>query len=156
MMTKNKKLIVLFKTKLKSKVKYNKQPTKDTSIIKPTLKLLKYNFFKWDKTTNEIMPTAYYSLVNIDHKDILIFFNKRIKRIIKKYSMYSSSKDIKKIIYGLKHSCALTLTIKYKIRRRVKVFKVFGNSLKCPKTGLNLKIPTNFYNSKRIIFKKVV
>jgi len=44
----------------------------------------------------------------------------------------------------LKHSYALTLVLKYKLRFRSKVFKKFGKYLTCPGTKKELYIPSTF------------
>ena len=49
--------------------------------------------------------------------------------------------------YILRHSCALVLSRKYKLRSIKKVFYKFGKNLKDPLTKASLAIPIHFKNS---------
>lgn len=82
---------------------------------------------------------------NYRHSEILYRYNWIIQGYLNYYSYVDNKYEFHKIIgYILKHSCALTLGRKYKLRSRKKVFKKFGANLKDPENGLELKIPDNF------------
>jgi hypothetical protein len=55
-----------------------------------------------------------------------------------------NAKSLGALVHGLKHSCALTLALKYKLRERSKVFKKYGKYLECKETGTKLYIPKTF------------
>jgi hypothetical protein len=80
-------------------------------------------------------------VINQDHSDIIQLFNLQIRRILNSYSLVDNAKSLGFLVHGLKHSCALTLALKYKLRYRSKVFKKFGKYLECKKTGVKLYIP---------------
>jgi hypothetical protein len=100
-------------------------------------------FFKRTET-GQWNPTAKKGVVNLEHADILSYFNSKIRGILNYYSFVDNRKSLGSIIHGLKHSCALTLALKFKLRRRSKVFKKFGSLLKCKTTGKKLFIPKTF------------
>lgn len=83
--------------------------------------------------------------INYNHSEILYRYNWIIKGYLNYYSHVNNLHIFHKFIgFVLKHSCALTLGRKLKLRSRKKVFKKFGNCLKDPKSGIFLKIPENF------------
>lgn len=47
----------------------------------------------------------------------------------------------------MRHSCALTLSRKLRLKSRKKVFKKFGKNLKEPNTKTELAIPKDFKNT---------
>lgn len=93
---------------------------------------------------NSFKATALRRLVNMAHSDILAYYNAVIRGIMNYYSFADNRKSLGSLIHGLKHSCALTLALKFKLRQRSKVFKRFGRTLKCPNTGAELKLPATF------------
>lgn len=99
-------------------------------------------FFK--KKTRKFVPTKVGWLINLDHSDILGYYNFVIKGILNFYSFANNKKSLGSLVHGLKLSCALTLALKYKLRCASKVYRKFGGKLKCPDTGLELFIPKNF------------
>jgi len=109
----------------------------------PILMLLKkaseFGFFK--KTSGgKFVPTAYRAIIDLEHSTIISFYNSKIRRIFSYYSFVCNRKSLKVLMHGLKHSCALTLALKFKLRFRSKVFKKFGNRLRCCETGAELCI----------------
>ena len=48
------------------------------------------------------------------------------------------------IAHGIKHSCALTLALKFKLRVRSRAFAKFGKYLECKETATKLFIPNSF------------
>lgn len=83
--------------------------------------------------------------INYNHAEILYRYNWIIRGYLNYYSHVNNLHIFHKFIgFVLKHSCALTLGRKLKLRSRKKVFKKFGNCLKDPKSGIFLNIPENF------------
>lgn len=118
-------------------------------------KLVEGKFYKWNKDCTKAVPTACGRLVNMDHADIVSFYNSKIMGILNYYSFTDNHKSLGSIAHGLKHSCALTLSLKYKMRQRAKVFKKFGIYLTCPETGVKLKIPNTFGRTRTFMIKAI-
>lgn len=95
-----------------------------------------------------VVPTGLGRVVNLDHSDILKFFNQKIRGILNYYSFADNAKSLGIIVHGMKHSCALTLSLKYKLRNRAKAFKKFGKYLECKESGTKLFIPSSFSRTK--------
>ena len=91
---------------------------------------------------SQIVPlgTAKNSNLNLSHADIIGLYNLRVIKLINFYSFAANRHKLKNIIWLLHISCALTLAKKYKIRSKSLIFKIFGRSLACPKTGVKLYI----------------
>lgn len=124
--------------------KFRAQVTPRTLMFAPLEKLLQKsidnNMFKRLKS-GKVVPTALRKMVNYDHSDIIGFFNSKIRGIFNYYSFVDNAKSLGVLVHGLKHSCALTLALKYKFRERSKVFRKYGKYLECKKTGTKLYIP---------------
>nr|AYR06605.1 hypothetical protein [Renouxia sp.] len=73
-------------------------------------------------------------LTNKTHKEILMFYNGFIIKILQNYFFMNNRKSFNLIIRKLKRSCALTLALKYRLRFAGKVFKKYGENLVCPET----------------------
>lgn len=120
--------------------------TSRTRFTAPLVQILekakKNGFYKCKQ--GKFLPTACRRLVNMDHSDILSFYNQKIHGILDYYSFVDNKKSLGSIVHGFKHSCALTLALKYKLRYRSKVFKKFGKTLKCPETKKELYLPKTF------------
>jgi len=99
--------------------------------------LLKYT------SKSKLMGTARKSLVNLDHADIIMYFNAIINGLINYYSFADNRCSLGSIARLLRESCALTLALKYKFRTQAKAFKRFGKELSCPLTDKSLKIPSS-------------
>lgn len=127
--------------------KFKARVTSRTRMFAPLEKLLQKsidnNMFKRLKS-GKVVPTALRRMVNYDHSDIIRFFNSKIRGILNYYSFVDNAKSLGILIHGLKHSCALTLALKYKLRYRSKVFKKYGKYLECKETGTKLSIPKTF------------
>lgn len=106
-------------------------------------KSVENGFFKRTKT-GKFVPTACRRVTHLDHSEILKFYNQKIRGILNYYSFADNKKSMGSFVHGLKHSCALTLALKLKLRRRAPVFKKFGKTLKCPNTKVELCIPNSF------------
>lgn len=104
---------------------------------------LENSFFK-RTATGKFVPTFCGKLINLDHSDIIKFYNQKICGILNYYSFADNKKSLGSFVHGLKHSCALTLALKLKLRHRATVFKRFGKTLKCPETKVELHIPKSF------------
>jgi group II intron reverse transcriptase/maturase len=123
-----------------------------TRMFAPLKKLLQKsidnNMFKRLKS-GKVVPTALRRMVNYDHSDIIGFFNLKIRGILNYYSFVDNAKSLGALVHGLKHSCALTLALKYKLRERSKVFKKYGKYLECKETGTKLYIPKTFAHTQK-------
>jgi group II intron reverse transcriptase/maturase len=122
-------------------------------ILKAPIKLLfekatLNGFFK--KRNNEFVPTYVGRCINLDHEDILRYYNFVIRGILNYYSFANNYKSLGSLIHGLKFSCARTLALKYKLRHVSKVFRKFGINLKkSRKSEIELYIPKTFKSFKK-------
>ena len=105
-------------------------------------KALQNGFYRNDG--GKIRPTGRTNLINLDHADIITYYNQVIRGIMNYYSFADNRASLGSLIHGLKHSCALTLALKYKVGERAKVFKKFGSLLQCKETGRKLELPQRF------------
>lgn len=81
--------------------------------------------------------------MNYSHSGILLRYNWFINYYLQYFSMASNKNELKKILlYIAKHSCALTLSKKYKLKNKKKIFIKYGNQLTDPKTRVSLKYIT--------------
>lgn len=96
------------------------------------------------KRSVKFVPTKVGRLINLEHADILSYYNYVIRGILNYYTFANNRRSLGSFVHGLKFSCALTLALKYKLRHTSKVFRKFGGKLKCPNTQLELFIPSNF------------
>lgn len=112
-------------------------PVKD--LIK---KLVVNKFIIMDKSGLPV-ATARKDLVNFEHHEIITFYNHRIRGLANFYSFASNLNSLRKINMFLQLSCALTLTLKLKLRTKKQVFNKFGAKLTDPDTGIALALPDN-------------
>jgi len=109
-------------------------------------RLITEKFLEIKKTKWLINPITHW--VNYNHAEILYRYNCIIRGYLNYYSHVNNLYIFHKIInLILKHSCALTLGRKLKLRSRKKVFKKFGGLLQDPKSQLTLAIPPNFQSN---------
>jgi len=87
--------------------------------------------------------TARKDLINFEHHEIINFYNLKIQGLLIFYRFACNLTSLRKIIMFLHLSCALTMTLKYKLRTCKKAFRKFGRFLKDPSTDIALKIPTS-------------
>jgi hypothetical protein len=87
-------------------------------------KLVTAGFFK--KIKGKYQPTKVGRLINMDMPDILRYYNSIILGYLNYYTFADNRSSLGMIIHGLKHSCALTLTLKFKLPSRAATFKKFG------------------------------
>jgi Type II intron maturase len=79
--------------------------------------------------------------VNLDHADILRFYNTRLQDSLNEEAFVDSRRTRKKRVWLVHRSCAHTLVRKYKRTSVHKCFKKFGKRLTCPQTGRQLDHP---------------
>lgn len=124
------------------KVRLTGRPVFKAPIHELFVKATVNGFFK--KRAGKFVPTKVGWLINLDHSDILGYYNSVIRGILNFYSFSNNRKSLGSLVHGLKLSCARTLALKYKLRFASKVYRRFGGKLKCPDTGLELFIPKTF------------
>jgi retron-type reverse transcriptase len=150
-------LSVIFKTnnsKIKKIAKYKfnrkKRVTAEIRLLAPLKKILeKLKAAKMLKQiNNQYFSTALKFLVNLDHADILRFYNSKFLGLINYYSFVNNFNGFGTIAWYFRNSCALTLALKYKLKTSAKAFKKFKFNLTCFKTNYKLNFPT-FFASKQ-------
>ena len=104
-------------------------------------KLIVRKFVKWNPNGTKLIPTGLKRLQNLDHADIISYYNAMVRDILNYYSFADNRRNLGAIIRYLHMSCARTLALKYKLRFMSKAYKEFGKNLTCPTTKVNLFIP---------------
>jgi group II intron reverse transcriptase/maturase len=112
-------------------------------------------FFRKSKKTGKITPTNCGRLINLDQSDVLRYYNRINRGIMNYYSFVDNKKRLGSLVHGIKHSCALTLTLKYKLKHRSKVFKKYGKYLECSETGTRFWLPATFRRTREFISQEV-
>ena len=116
-------------------------------VLAPINKLIKRfseaKLVKLSEGTGLPYATAKRALVPMDHADILVFYNQKIRGILNYYSFAGNRAQLHKVLYFLYMGCALTLALKYNTRTAGATFKKFGRNLKDQKTGSMLYRPRN-------------
>jgi group II intron reverse transcriptase/maturase len=116
-------------------------------------KLIKAGFLKRN-TQGDIVPKMYGSVINLDHADILAFYNSKMRGLLNFYSFAANRNKLGRILWLLRASCALTLARKYKLRTMRKTYSRFGSTLKCPDSDRKIFIPDSLrvlHNYKKLI-----
>ena len=132
----------------------------EAPITKILDKLVSAGFFRMKQ--GKYNPTRVGRLVNFDMPDILRYYKQVIDGYLNYYTFADNRASLGMIVHGLKHSCALTLKSKFKLRSRAAVFKKFGSKLtytevikesegRATEKKYMLNIPNNF---KRLPFSK--
>ena len=85
-------------------------------------------------------PRARRDLTNLDHNDIIMFYNSTISGLVEFYDFARNYSALHRYIWLLRGSCSLTLALKYKLRTMRKAFSKFGRTLDSIE-GVGLKIP---------------
>lgn len=133
------KKVVLTKSGRKSRI------TPRITLLAPMKKLVKKivtrKFVKWNPSGNKMIPTAVKWLQNLDHADIVKYYNACIRGTVNFYSFADNRSSLGTLVRYLHISCARTLALKYKLRFMAKVYKKFGKLLTCPDTGIKLYKP---------------
>lgn len=104
-------------------------------------------FFK--KRDCKFIPTKVSRCINLDHSNILHYYNFVIRGVLNFYSFANNKKSLGSFVHGLKLSCARTLALKYKLRDASKAYRRFGSKLKSPDDHNELFIPNNFKAIKK-------
>jgi hypothetical protein len=143
---KEKRIKLVRKLGVLRKVRITGRPVLKAPIKDLFLKATVNGFFK--QKAGKFVPTKVGRLINLDHADILRYYNSVIQGILNFYSFANNRKSLGSLVHGLKFSCARTLALKYKLRFASKTFSRFGGKLKCPVTGLELFIPKTFRAKK--------
>jgi len=117
------------------------------------IKLAGNGFIKKDQD-GRYVGTGLKRMVNLDHADIIGYYNSVIYGILNFYSFADNYTRVGALIkFQMRHSCALTLALKFKLRHRAKAFKKFGKNLKCPETKRELAIPKSFKRTGKFLTK---
>jgi len=143
-----KKVHYILRNQKRLKIKSTSRTILKAPLITLYKRGLENGFFK-KMPLGRFVPTFCGRLINLDHADILRFYNQKIHGILNYYSFVDNIKSLGQFVHGLKHSCALTLALKLKFRHRAKVFKKFGSTLRCPETKVELYIPKSFRRDQK-------
>ena len=97
-------------------------------------------------------PTARRDLINLEHHEIITFYNHKIQGLLSFYRFASNLHSLGSIFSMLHLSCALTLALKYKLRTKKQVFKRFGRYLEDPDTQIKINLPNDLKVKHRFNF----
>lgn len=75
------------------------------------------------------------NMINLDHGDIIVYYNSVIRGIYNYYDFVDNRKHLSWIIWLITESCALTLARKYKLRTLGNTFNRFGKDLAFERKG---------------------
>nr|ACD85984.1 putative reverse-transcriptase protein [Volvox carteri f. nagariensis]ACX84835.1 putative reverse-transcriptase-like protein [Volvox carteri f. nagariensis]ACY06074.1 putative reverse-transcriptase-like protein [Volvox carteri f. nagariensis] len=103
----------------------------------------------------KVKATAKRNMVNMDHADIIMFYNSMINGILNYYSFADNRSSLGSIVRLLTHSCALTLALKYKLRTAAKAYHMFGTNLTCKTTGKGIAKPTILIKTRQFKTKVI-
>lgn len=98
-------------------------------------------FIKYNANGSIRLATAKKSLVNLDHADILGYYNSVISGVLNYYSFADNRSSLGSLYRKLKDSCALTLALKYKLSTMGQTYAKFKRFLACPVTNKTLINP---------------
>lgn len=107
------------------------------------IKKFRENGFIKISKLGRILATARRDMINLDHNDIVSFYNAKINGIISHYGFARNRYELHRFTWYLRASCAATLALKYKLRTMRAVFSKFGKNL-ASADGYGLNIPNNF------------
>ena len=103
-----------------------------------------------------IRPTALTKWIFLDHRAIILRYNSIINGLLNYYSFVDNYNIFSKIVgFILRHSCAHTLSRKFRLGSRAGAFKKFGNTLtarykvKGKYKQTSLAIPKSFVKTRR-------
>jgi group II intron reverse transcriptase/maturase len=143
-----KKVHFILRNQKRLKVRSTSRTRLEAPLIMLFKRGLENGFFK-RTSEGRFVPTFCGRLINLDHADIIRFYNQKTRGILNYYSFVDNKKSLGQFVHGLKHSCALTLALKLKFRHKAKVFKKFGSTLRCPETKVELYIPKSFKRDQK-------
>nr|YP_007890105.1 putative reverse transcriptase [Pleodorina starrii]AFY64375.1 putative reverse transcriptase [Pleodorina starrii] len=104
-------------------------------------KLVARQFLKWNPNGTTLRAKGLTRMVNLDHADIIAYYNAVIRGILTYYSFADNRSSLGSIVRYLHMSCARTIALKYKLRYMSKAYKKFGSLLTCPDKGVSLYKP---------------
>lgn len=107
------------------------------------IKRLRESGFIKNSRSGKTLATARKDLVNLDHNDIVRFYNAKINGIISHYGFARNRFELHRFTWYLRASCAATLALKYKLRTMRATFSNFGKNL-ASEDGYGLNIPNSF------------
>jgi retron-type reverse transcriptase len=95
------------------------------------------------------------NLVNLDHADILRYYNSILRGLYNYYNFVSNMNQLAYVSWLITESCCLTLARKFKLRTMATTFRKFGKDLGCNvllKSGTTKRVsifnPPNFKKQK--------
>lgn len=97
--------------------------------IEELLVKLKEKGFAKRSSKGEFFPKGKSNCIPLTHPQILNYYNSRIRGILNYYTCVHNRIQLWSIVRFLKHSCALTLARKHKLKSLAKTFKKFGRDL---------------------------
>lgn len=107
------------------------------------IKKFRTNGFIKNSKLGKTLATARKDLINLDHNDIVRFYNAKINGILSHYGFARNRYELHRFTWLLRASCAATLALKYKLRTMRATFTKFGKNL-ASTDGYGLNIPQNF------------
>jgi group II intron reverse transcriptase/maturase len=111
-------------------------------------KLKTQGFVKQNNAYGWVTPTALRRIVNMDHADIVGYYNTVVRGILNYYSFADNRKSLGRVVRALQMSCARTLALKYKLRFAAKVFKKYGKYLKDPDSETKFYLPSTYKRTR--------
>ena len=111
-------------------------------------KLKTQGFVKQNNAYGGVTATALKRIVNMDHADIVTYYNSVVRGILNYYSFADNRKSLSSVARALQMSCARTLALKYKLRFAAKVFKKYGKHLKDPDSGTEFHLPGTYKRTR--------
>ena len=133
--------IVNYKSKEKNKKKLRRRFSRRLYVAAPLKKLVEKlikNGFAKRNHLSKVLAKGRGDLINHSHYQIIKFFSARIYGILNFYSFASNFAQLRRIIWILEQSCALTLAKKHKLKTLNKVFTKFGRLLEDPLSNITL------------------
>jgi group II intron reverse transcriptase/maturase len=109
--------------------------------LKQLVLTLRKNKFVRFNHLDKVFACARRDLVNLSHFTIVSFYSNKIKGLINYYSFAGNFSSLRRVLFLLEMSCALTLALKYKIKTARAAFTRFGKNFTDPETGMSLNIP---------------
>jgi group II intron reverse transcriptase/maturase len=110
---------------------------------------VKNGFLRWNKDGSYAKATAQRRLINWEHGDIIRYYQSVINGVLNYYSFVDNRAKLWWIVHRLRYSCALTLTLKHKLRKMSHAFKKFGKYLTDPRTLVGLKLPKTLARTRQ-------
>ena len=109
--------------------------------IADILKDLKKAGYIKQNNLKRYIPTYKGALINLTHHDVVTHYNSKIYGLLNFYTFASNLNKLRRVIWYIHASCALTLARKLKMRTMRGVFEKFGKTLRCPETGREIYKP---------------